>query len=239
LGQKETRTLVDVLNHLEAVYGHKKDTSKQDLVDEFNSRRYEPRKESLNDWIARKLWLMEQCPEDFDSDAAKNRAMKRILLSRMPESYGPSVMMIEGQRFANWSSIVSHLNDWEARNCKKKTEPSGSSFVAEPTSTDSTKSGKGAKHDKGAVFKSMLKTGDFTGLTLSQAHAFMTDRAERQAAKAEKRATTAAASAYQTGKGAGKAGKMPQRDKSGDTCNNCGEKAIGRQSAPKSGIPCK
>ena len=115
--------------------------------------------------------------------------------------------------------MMQALKDRDERQHPERLETAGVSFLAsnvEKSSKSVTK--KDGKGTGGAnALKAMMASGDYTGITTSATHAYMTEHAKRVLSKRNAKSPPV----FQAkGKGAGKRTFNP-RDRSNDICNNC------------------
>jgi hypothetical protein len=119
---------------------------------------------------------------------------------------------------------MEQLLDYDEVTNPEKLETFGVTFGAEGSeSAKPTKSGKRGRKDdtpNGAtIFRAAITDGDFSGVCKADFQAYLTEYNKKMNAKSAKMDAVFNAGT----KGAGKGGWKP-RDKSGDTCNNCGKK---------------
>ena len=222
LQQVEVRSLVDVIAQMEACFGTDRTNAKANMMTEFNSKCYDPKKERFSDWCTRKLWILANCEEEVAHGRHHNAVMMRILTTLMPESWFDFLTLVRGQNFVRYEPMMQMLKDHDERKNPERVETAGVSYSAETPNVRNAVTKKDGKGTGGAsILKDMIARGDYTGMTTANLNAYLTDHARKITQKAN--AKTSAVYNAKGGKGSGK-GTFQPRDRSKDTCNNCDKK---------------
>ena len=209
--QNKCANVVDIMRTMLIAFGCGSEMEKEKMMEEFLSVKWNPAKGCLKDFSSKKLWILDQNPEEVEPGPAVDRAMIRVLLRSMPPSYDNLVNEIRARRYSDWTEVEERLIAYEDQ-LGSKNEPRGRVYTVDASDEKEASKSKRAKID--SVFKKGASD-DLAGVSKKDLDAYIASRIQ-SATDIQKNKHAEEIKAF---KGIGKGGFGDKTN----ACFNCGK----------------
>ena len=116
---KNAQTLADVMSELERWGGKISDVETTNLLNNFNTEKWEPAKQSLEVWIAEKFRLCLRLSSVI-VEGAREVQMRVAILNNLPCHFREVANSLRAAPPKSWQEIEKRLKDWDEANSGKE-----------------------------------------------------------------------------------------------------------------------
>ena len=208
--QNKCTNVVEIMLTMLIAFGRGSEMEREKMMEEFLTVKWNPAKECLKDFSSKKLWILDQNPDEVEPGPQVHRAMIRVLLRSMPSSYDNLVNEIRARRYTDWTDVEERLIAYEDQ-LGAKNEPKGRVYTAVDGEKREVSKSKKAKID--SIFKKGAEE-DLAGASKKDLDAYIASRIQ-SATDIQRSKQVQEMSAF---RGTGKGGRGDKTN----TCFNCG-----------------